>query len=135
MFQKYEGFLKKVVHILIAYVIKNVGKNRAKRFLENSSFLVRVTINFLVPREEFKTEKISHPIYHRLPWVIMGYQRLPEHTMSEVTLIAHFKFKEFCLFQHFLHIWEYRKSLKVSCFGWSFLRAGIYHSNSFYIIL
>ena len=47
---------------MIAYVIKNVGKNRAKRFLENSSFLVRVAIYFLVPREEFKTEKILLPI-------------------------------------------------------------------------
>ena len=61
MFQKYEGFLEKVVHLFGSICKKNVDKNRAKRFLENSSFLVRVAIYFLVPREEFKTEKISLP--------------------------------------------------------------------------
>ena len=40
---------------------KNIDKDRAKRFLENSSFLVRVAIYFLVPCEEFKTEKILLP--------------------------------------------------------------------------
>ena len=55
-------FWKKLCTFLVAYVRKNVGKNRAKRFLENSSFLVRVTIYFLIPHEEFKTEKILHPI-------------------------------------------------------------------------
>ena len=54
-------FWKKLCTFLVAYVRKNVGKNRAKRFLENSLFLVRVAIYFLVPREEFKTEKILHP--------------------------------------------------------------------------
>ena len=54
-------FWKKFCTFLVAYVRKNEGKNRAKRFLENSSFLVRVAIYFLVPREEFKTEKIIHP--------------------------------------------------------------------------
>ena len=54
-------FWKKLCTFLVAYVRKNVGKNRAKRFLENSSFLVRVAIYFLIPHEEFKTEKIIHP--------------------------------------------------------------------------
>ena len=54
-------FWKKLCTFLVAYVRKNVGKNRAKRFLENSSFLVRVAIYFLIPHEEFKTEKILHP--------------------------------------------------------------------------
>ena len=60
-------FLKKLCTFLIAYVIRNVGKNRAKRFLENSSFLMRVAIYFLIPHEEFKTEKIIHPNYKLLP--------------------------------------------------------------------
>ena len=50
-------FLKKLCTFLVAYVIKNM----AKRFLENSSFVVRVAIYFLIPREEFKTEKIPLP--------------------------------------------------------------------------
>ena len=57
-------FWKKLCTFLVAYVRKNVGKNRAKRFLENSSFLVRVAIYFLVPHEEFKTEKILLPKQH-----------------------------------------------------------------------
>ena len=56
-----EVFLEKVVHLFGSICKKNVGKNRAKRFLENSSFLVRVAIYFLIPHEEFKTEKILHP--------------------------------------------------------------------------
>ena len=54
-------FWKKLCTFLVAYVRKNVCINRAKRFLENSSFLVRVTIYFLVPHKEFKTEKILLP--------------------------------------------------------------------------
>ena len=49
------------MEILVAHLD---SKNRLKRFLENSSILVRVAIYFLVPREEFKTEKISHPTNH-----------------------------------------------------------------------
>ena len=52
---------EKLCTFLVSYIMKNVGRNRAKRFLENSLFLVRVAINFLVPREEFKTEKIPLP--------------------------------------------------------------------------
>ena len=40
-------------------MVKN--KSTIYGFLENSSFLVRVAIYFLVPREEFKTEKIILP--------------------------------------------------------------------------
>ena len=54
-------FLEKLCTFLVAYVIKNM----AKRFLENSSFLVRVAIYFLVPHEEFKTEKILLPNFDR----------------------------------------------------------------------
>ena len=50
-------FWKKLCTFLVAYVIKNM----AKRFLENSSFIVRVAIYFLIPHKEFKTEKILHP--------------------------------------------------------------------------
>ena len=80
-------FWKKLCTFLVAYVRKNVGKNRAKRFLENSSFLVRVAIYFLVPREEFKTEKIILPkhnikirikqffICHRMNFRIVKFQK------------------------------------------------------------
>ena len=68
-------FWKKFCTFLVAYVRKNEGKNRAKRFLENSSFLVRNADFFLVPREESKTEenpKYSCNIY--LSSVVTGAQ-------------------------------------------------------------
>ena len=51
------------MEILVAHLD---SKNRPKRLLENSSFLVRVATYFLVPHEEFKTEKIPLPIAHIL---------------------------------------------------------------------
>ena len=47
----------KYVYIFMHF-LDEIGKNI---FLKNSSFLVRVAIYFLVPIEEFKTEKIILP--------------------------------------------------------------------------
>ena len=80
-------FSKKVVHILIAYVIKNVGKNRAKRFLENSSFLVRVAIYFLIPHKEFKTEKILHPTW------MSFFKAKREHAVNFLIISCQFIYK------------------------------------------
>ena len=75
-------FWKKLCTFLVAYVRKNVGKNRAKRFLENSSFLVRVAIYFLIPHEEFKTEKILHPILVVLHFSAIKVQVILMHVIS-----------------------------------------------------
>ena len=59
------------MEILVAHLD---SKNRPKRLLENSSFLVRVATYFLVPHEEFKTEKILLPtLNHSITYFSTGF--------------------------------------------------------------
>ena len=62
------------------------------KFLENSSFLVRVTNYFLVSHEEFKTEKIPQP---RLNTTDCGVKKKKFKNNSFLTTPAHFLGFEF----------------------------------------